>query len=115
MGTVIDQESDTKEVFIPSPSTMATLKINPRPVVIYVTGGKVKEGYEKMEELKKRCEDNKLVFMCPEATEAEEVAKTFDYIQKNTKSLNVKRDQLSVMALPGLLNEAQEVVDYLLD
>ena len=41
LGTVVDPESETKEVFIPSPPTMATLKINPRPVVIYVTGARL--------------------------------------------------------------------------
>ena len=46
LGYFIDPESDTKQVFIPSPPTMATVKINPRPGIIYVTGGKVKEGYE---------------------------------------------------------------------
>ncbi|ESL03731.1 hypothetical protein GCWU000282_00896 [Catonella morbi ATCC 51271] len=115
LGTVVDPESETKEVFIPSPPTMATLKINPRPVVIYVTGGKVIEGYEGLEALKKHCEDNKVVFMCPTSTDAEEVAKTFDYIQKNTKNLNVKRDELTVMALPELMEVAQEIVDYFVD
>ena len=41
LGYFIDPESDTKQVFIPSPPTMATVKINPRPGIIYVTGGKV--------------------------------------------------------------------------
>ena len=39
LGYFIDPESDTKQVFIPSPPTMATVKINPRPGIIYVTGG----------------------------------------------------------------------------
>ena len=43
LGYFIDPESDTKQVFIPSPPTMATVKINPRPGIIYVTGGKVKK------------------------------------------------------------------------
>jgi hypothetical protein len=53
--------------------------------------------------------------MCPTSTDAEEVAKTFDYIQKNTKNLNVKRDELTVMALPELMDVAQEIVDYFVD
>ena len=62
LGYFIDPESDTKQVFIPSPPTMATVKINPRPGIIYVTGGKVKEGYEQLEALKDYAEKIKLEF-----------------------------------------------------
>ena len=50
LGNIIDPESDTKQVFIPSPPTMTTVKTNPRSTILYITGGKIVEGYEKLEE-----------------------------------------------------------------
>lgn len=72
LGYIIDPPSDTKEVFIPSPPTMTTVKVNPRAAIIYVTGGKIVEGYDKLEALKAYAEENKLVLICPTATDAEE-------------------------------------------
>lgn len=60
LGYIIDPPSDTKEVFIPSPPTMTTVKINPRTAIIYITGGKISEGYEKLDALKAYAEENKL-------------------------------------------------------
>ena len=39
LGYLVDPESETKQVFIPSRPSMATVKFNPRPGIIYVTGG----------------------------------------------------------------------------
>lgn len=54
-----------------------TVKINPRPVVIYVSAGKVNENYDKLDALKSYAEENKVCFVCPEAEEAEAVANTY--------------------------------------
>ncbi|MCB7305567.1 hypothetical protein NE683_08375 [Bariatricus massiliensis] len=115
LGYLVDPESETKQVFIPSPPTMATVKINPRPGIIYVTGGKVVEGYEKLDALKTYAEENKTAIFCPSSTEAEEIAKTYEYIQKSGKVLNVKRDELAVMGDADSMEIAQEAVDYLVD
>ena len=103
------KKRDTKQVFIPSPPTMATVKINPRPGIIYVTGGKVKEGYEQLEALKDYAEKNKVGIFCPTSLEAEEISKTYQHIQKSGKVLNIKRNELTVMG------DAQEAVDYMVD
>src|SRR5699024_1661725 len=76
LGYVVDPESDTKVVTVILIGKQ-TVKANPRPAVIYVTGGKIDESYEKLEELKKYCADNKVVFICPKATDAEELGKTY--------------------------------------
>lgn len=115
LGYIIDPESDTKQVFIPSPPTMTTVKTNPRPSIIYITGGKVKEGYEKLEEMKAYAEENKIVIICPTSTDPEEVSETFKYVQNKYKVLNVKRDEISVMGDADTMKAAQEVVDYLVD
>ncbi len=115
LGFIVDPESDTKEVFIPSPPTTTTMKINPRPVIIYLTGGKVKEGYEKLEALKAYAEENKVVFVCPSSNDGEVVGDTYQYIQKNAKKINVKKNELCVQCLPECADEAQEAVDYLVD
>lgn len=96
LGFIIDPESDTKEVFIPSPPTMVTAKINPRPAIIYITGGKVVEGYDKLETMKDYAEKNKVVIVCPTAEDAEELGKTYEYVSMKAKLLNVKKDQISI-------------------
>lgn len=115
LGYIIDPESDTKQVFIPSPPTMTTVKTNPRPSIIYITGGKVTEGYEKLEELKAYAEANKVAIICPSSNEPEEIAETYNYIQSKHKVLNVKRDDISVKGDTDSMDNAQAAVDYLVD
>lgn len=115
LGYIVDPESDTKQVFIPSPPTMTTVKTNPRPAIIYITGGKVKEGYDKLEDLKAYAEENKVVFVCPTSADPEEVSETFKYVETKYKVLNVKRDEISVQGDPDMMDAAQEIVDYLVD
>lgn len=115
LGFIVDPESDTKEVFIPSPPTMATVKTNPRSVIIYIAGGKVVEGYDGLDALKAYAEDNKVMIVCPTSTDPEEVAKTYKYIETKYKVLNVKREEIEVKADADLVDAAQEVVDYLVD
>lgn len=115
LGYIIDPESDTKQVFIPSPPTMTTVKTNPRPSIIYVTGGKVKEGYEKLDELKAYAEENKIAILCPTSLDAEEIAETYKYIQTKYKVLNVKRNEITVQADADTMDAAQAAVDYMID
>ena len=115
LGFIIDPESDTKEVFIPSPPTMVTAKINPRPAIIYITGGKVVEGYDKLETMKDYAEKNKVVIVCPTAEDAEELGTTYEYVSMKAKLLNVKKDQISIKGDADHMDRAQEAVDYAVD
>ena len=115
LGFIIDPESDTKEVFIPSPPTMVTAKINPRPAIIYITGGKVVEGYDKLETMKDYAEKNKVVIVCPTAEDAEELGKTYEYVSMKAKLLNVKKDKISIKGDADHMDLAQEAVDYAVD
>ena len=115
LGFIIDPESDTKEVFIPSPPTMVTAKINPRPAIIYITGGKVVEGYDKLETMKDYAEKNKVVIVCPTAEDAEELGKTYEYVSMKAKLLNVKKYQISIKGDADHMDLAQEAVDYAVD
>ena len=115
LGFIIDPESDSKEVFIPSPPTMVTAKINPRPAIIYITGGKVVEGYDKLETMKDYAEKNKVVIVCPTAEDAEELGKTYEYVSTKAKLLNVKKDQISIKGDADHMDLAQEAVDYAVD
>jgi len=115
LGFIIDPPSDTKEVFIPSPPTMTTVKTNPRDAIIYITGGKVVEGYEKLDALKVYAEENKKVIICPESTDAEEVGETYEYVTKKAKMINIKANSIVVMGDADHMEAAQEIVDYLVD
>lgn len=114
LGYIVDPESDTKVITVILIGKQ-TVKANPRPVVIYVAGGKIDENYEKLDELKAYCAENKVVYVCPKATDEDELGKTYTYIYKNYKDLNVLIDNVTVKAAPGYLEAAQSVVDYALD
>ena len=115
LGWIIDPPSDTKEVFIPSPPTMTTVKINPRKAIIYVTGGKVAEGYEQLDALKAYAEANKTMIICPESTDAEELGEAYNYVKTKAKTLNIKGNEIVVMGDADNLEAAQELVDYAVD
>ena len=115
LGFIIDPESDTKEVFIPSPPTMVTAKINPRPAIIYINEDKVVEDYDKLETMKDYAEKNKVVIVCPTAEDAEELGKTYEYVSMKAKLLNVKKDQISIKGDADHMDLAQEAVDYAVD
>lgn len=89
LGYVVDPESDTKIVPViligPQP-----VKCNPRPAVIYVAGGKVDEKYTKLEELKKYCGDNKVVFLCPKADDLNGLAEC-DVTRSVSKMTEIER------------------------
>lgn len=114
LGYVVDPESDTKVVTVILIGKQ-TVKANPRPAVIYVTGGKINENYEKLEELKAYCAENKVVFICPTATDAEELGKTYQYAVDKFKDLNIVKEEISVKSDSEHKEAAQELVEYVLD
>lgn len=114
LGYVVDPESDTKVVTVILIGKQ-TVKANPRPAVIYVTGGKINESYEKLEELKAYCAENKVVYICPTATDTEELGKTYQYAVDKFKDLNIIKEEISVKADSENLGAAQELVEYVLD
>ncbi len=114
LGYIVDPESDTKVVTVILIGKQ-TVKANPRPAVIYVTGGKINENYEKLEELKAYCAENKVVYICPTATDVEELGKTYQYAVDKFKDLNIVKEEISVKADSDNLGAAQELVEYILD
>ena len=111
---IVDPESDTKVVTVILIGKQ-TVKANPRPAVIYVTGGKINENYEKLEELKAYCAENKVVYICPTATDAEELGKTYQYALDKFKDLNIVKEEISIKADAENMGAAQELVEYVLD
>lgn len=114
LGYIVDPESDTKVVTVILIGKQ-TVKANPRPAVIYVTGGRINESYEKLEELKTYCAENKVVFICPTATDAEELGKTYQYAVDKFKDLNIVKEEISVKADSEHMDAAGELVEYILD
>ena len=114
LGYIVDPESDTTVVTVILIGKQ-TVKANPRPAVIYVTGGKINENYEKLEELKTYCAENKVVYICPTATDVEELGKTYQYALDKFKDLNIVKEEISIKADEENMEAAQELVDYVLD
>lgn len=114
LGYIVDPESDTKVVTVILIGKQ-TVKANPRPAVIYVTGGKINEDYEKLEELKAYCAENKVVYICPTSTDVDELGKTYQYAVDKFKDLNIVKEEISVKADSENMDAAQELVDYVLD
>lgn len=114
LGYIVDPESDTKVVTVILIGKQ-TVKANPRPPVIYVTGGKINESYEKLEELKAYCAENKVVYICPTSTDADELGKTYQYAIDKFKDLNIVKEEISVKADSENMSAAQELVEFVLD
>ena len=114
LGYAVDPESDTKQRTVILLG-LQTVKCNPRPVVIYVTGGKVKADYEGLEELKQYAGDNKLVFLCPYATDVDGLVETYEYVEKEHLDLNVKADEVSIRATKDCEGLAEDFKEYLED
>lgn len=114
LGYIVDPESDTKVVTVILIGKQ-TVKANPRPAVIYVTGGKINENYEKLEELKAYCAENKVVYICPTGTDTEELGKSYQYAFDKFKDLNIVKEEISVKADSEHMEAAQELVEYVLD
>lgn len=114
LGYIVDPESDTKVVTVILIGKQ-TVKANPRPAVIYVTGGKINESYEKLEELKAYCAENKVVYICPTSTDGDELGKTYQYAIDKFKDLNIVKEEISVKADSENMSAAQELVEFVLD
>ena len=114
LGYIVDPESDTKVVTVILIGKQ-TVKANPRPAVIYVTGGKINESYEKLEELKAYCAENKVVYICPTSTDADDLGKTYQYAIDKFKDLNIVKEEISVKADSENMSAAQELVEFVLD
>ena len=92
------------------------VKANPRPAVIYVTGGAINESYEKLEELKKYCADNKVVFLCPKRQRMwKNWQKHISMLLVILKKLNIVPEEISVKSDDDHTKQAEELVDYVLD
>ena len=114
LGYIVDPESDTMVLTVILIGKQ-TVKANPRPAVIYVTGGKINESYEKLEELKAYCAENKVVYICPTSTDADELGKTYQYAIDKFKDLNIVKEEISVKADSENMSAAQELVEFVLD
>lgn len=114
LGYIVDPESDTKVVTVILIGKQ-TVKANPRPAVIYVTGGKINESYEKLEELKAYCAENKVVYICPTSTDVDELGKSYQYAVDKFKDLNIVKEEISVKADSENMSAAQELVEFVLD
>ncbi len=80
-----------------------------------MTGGKINESYEKLEELKAYCAENKVVYICPTSTDADELGKTYQYAIDKFKDLNIVKEEISVKADSENMSAAQELVEFVLD
>ena len=55
------------------------------------------------------------MIVCPEATDVDDLAKTYDYVIRKAKVLNVKANELAIMGDADNVGVAQELVDYAVD
>ena len=114
LGYAVDPESDTKEITVILVGKQ-TVKANPRPAVIYVTGGAINESYEKLEELKKYCADNKSYFCAQRQRMWKNWQKHISMLLVILKKLNIVPEEISVKSDDDHTKQAEELVDYVLD
>lgn len=58
---------------------------------------------------------HKVVFLCPKADDLNGLAETYKYATEKFKDLNIIPDQISVKAVAGYVEAAQELADYIYD
>ena len=56
-----------------------------------------------------------MVYICPTATDAEELGKTYQYALDKFKDLNIVKEEISIKADAENMGAAQELVEYVLD
>lgn len=96
IGTIIDPASDTKDVLIPMPPMCIRTKINPRPVLIYLGERSVCCGENCMESLIEYCRRENVMMIWPYQSDRTASMRVYDYIQKNSKKLNVCKDAVRI-------------------
>lgn len=101
--------SETKQVFIPSPPTMNTVAINPRPCVIYVADVEITD------ELKAYCKENKVVFVLPKKEEASEMLSVYNWVVAKATTLNIKKEEVFVKADKENKDLAEQLVETISD
>lgn len=101
--------SETKQVFIPSPPTMNTVAINPRPCVIYVADAEITD------EMKAYCKENKVVFVLPKKDDAEKMMEAYNWAIAKATVINIKKDEVSVKADEANKELAEELVEAISD
>ncbi|MGI6756194.1 MAG: hypothetical protein ACOX4F_09315 [Atopobiaceae bacterium] len=114
LGFAIDPESDTKQRTVILLG-LQTVKCNPRPVIIYVTKGKINADYDGLQQLKDFAAENKVVFLCPFADNVDDLYETYAYLGKNHLELNVKSDEVSIRSTEECKDLAIEFKEYLED
>ena len=114
-GYIIAPESEMKKEVIPSPPTIKMMPINPRDAVIYLTEEEITPQTANIDQLKAYAVDNKAVLICPKDRKEKELVATAKYVEANAKTLNVKKDGLSVKTDSAMLELGNELVDSLTD
>lgn len=112
-GYIIAPESEMKKVVIPSPPTVKMMPINPRDVIIYLTEAEITPEAANIDQLKTYAVDNKVVLVCPKDRKEKELVATAKYVEANAKTLNVKKDGLSVKTDAAMLELGNELVESL--
>lgn len=114
-GYMVDPKSDLKEVFIPSPPTKLLTKINPRQGIILIADPAIEEGYEKMDELKAYAKEKKVFVACVAENSIEALEATYNFMIKEAKKLNIKKDDIQVRYMNDLKEHADAFVEYAMD
>jgi hypothetical protein len=110
---MVDPESDTKQIFIPSPPSLSIVKIHPRAAVFLMSSGKEEKLYEQIEVLKTYAQEQNVMLICPFTDDFVEFEKSFCWIDKKRRVLNIDHNRYSVMGCEGYEKEAKSLAEYL--
>lgn len=104
---------ETKRVIIPSPPSTTYVPINPRPAVIYLTAQPVTPASGNLDQLKAYAKENNIVFICPTSREIPAMVAACQYADSKARTLNFKRDDISLKADAASLELANELNEAL--
>jgi hypothetical protein len=114
-GFIIDPKSDTEEVIVPCPPSTMEVKINPRPVIIYLAANAVTPDSADIDAYKAKAVDEQVVIVNPATDDTDELVEVYRYIASRAKALNIVPDGIGIQADAGSMGLAGEFVQALAD
>jgi hypothetical protein len=114
-GFIVDPKSDTEEVIVPCPPSTMEVKINPRPVIIYLATDAVTPDSVNIDAYKAKAVDEQVVIVNPATDDTDELVEVYRYIASRAKALNIVPDKIGVQADESRIGLAGAFVQALED
>jgi hypothetical protein len=91
------------------------VKINPRPVIIYISREKLSPGSPDIDAYKEKAAREGVVIISPVTDEVDELVEVYQFAANHSKGLNIQTDAITVQSDENSLQLAKQFVSSLDD